>query len=52
VAQDFVFEVPELVTAVRYARLTVTRDRDQWEGTGELVVASAAGIDAVRADLN
>ena len=50
--QDFVFEVPELVPAVHYARIAVTRDRDQWEGTGVLVVASAAGIAAVRADLS
>ena len=50
--QDFVFEVPELVPAVRYARDALRRERDRWEGSGVLVVASAAGIDAVRADLS
>jgi hypothetical protein len=50
--QDFVFSVPELVAAVRYARQAVMRDGDRWEGTRVLVVAGAAGIDAVRADLS
>ena len=50
--QDFVFTVPELVAAVRYARQAVVRDSDRWEGTGVLVVASAAGIDAVRTALS
>jgi hypothetical protein len=50
--QDFVFSVPELVPAVRYARDALRRERDRWEGSGVLVVAGAAGIDAVRADLS
>ncbi len=50
--QDFVFEVPELVPAVRYTRDALRREHDRWEGTGVLVVASAVGIDAVRADLS
>jgi len=50
--QDFVFEVPGLVPAVRYAQHALRRERDRWEGSGVLVVASAAGIDAVRADLS
>ena len=50
--QDFVFQVPELVAAVRYARQAVMRDGDRWDGTGVLVVASAAGIDAVRTTLS
>ena len=50
--QDFVFEVPELFAAVRYARAAVTRDGDRWDGTGVLVVARAAGIDDVRTALS
>ena len=50
--QDFVFEVPDLVPAVRYAQNALRRERDRWDGSGVLVVASAAGIDAVRADLS
>jgi hypothetical protein len=50
--QDFVFEVPGLVAAVRYARNAMRRERDRWEGTAVLVVAGATGIDAVRADLS
>ena len=38
--------------AVRYARDGRAARRDRWEGTGVLVVASAAGIDAVRTALS
>ena len=33
-------------------RQALVRDGDRWEGTGVLVVASAAGIDAVRTALS
>ena len=48
--QDFVFTVPALADAVRYAVdcLTATR-QDHWEGTAILVVGAPHVIDAARA---
>jgi hypothetical protein len=50
--QDFVFEVADLVAAVRYATRAIGRERERWEGTAVLVVASASGVDTVRQALS
>lgn len=49
--QDFVFTVPALVDAVRYAVdcLTPRRHDHQWEGTAILVLGGSQVIDAARA---
>ena len=48
--QDFVFTVPTLADAIRYAVECLTAPRqDHWEGTAVLVLGARDVIDAARA---
>lgn len=52
VGQDFVFTVPALHDAVRYAIGRLVDDEAHWEGTAVLVLGSAATIRDVRAHVS